>query len=644
VPLQGGYVAKRCPVRAQNDHDLLVDVRRVEVSEAVRARLDAGIAFEGEVVDAILAESVPGSAVSVPPGHAGAMEQATTDAMGRGDGVIVGGSLPNDLNARRTGRPDVLVRVGSEPGPDGRWRYIPADIKHHSLAASHSKRSTTWSSLGRMDPLDPNVEPGTDLKATYLRDDGFQLAHYWRMLEAVDRTPDAAVLAPIGGIIDRGHVVRWIDLAEPRFTRWWSDELVSLLDWYDFEFAFRLDVIARTLQRNDQPALPRAVTPVQVPECGSCPWHKVCERELDQTDHVSLLPRTTWETFVHHRRHGLISRRAMAELDWRTAWVMQGSSASDTVYDLSSLHRSAETVPAETAITALVGKRSRTLLQRLADTGIHTAGDVAALDPRTAALPAKGAGHLPTLIDQARAAVSDRPFRTRGCTQIDVPRADIEIDLDMENTADGVYLWGTLTTLRSAAGTGAIAEGYEPLIDWDDPPGRAPGAEARLLQRLQSWLAERRAFALAHGLTIRIYCWSGAEAAQIRRVVRTSATTDDDDAVDRTPTKEWADELLSPPLWVDLFDVFRDQVITGGGAGLKLIAPLAGFAWRDDDPGGDQSQLWYRQAIDDPDPLVRTALRQRLLDYNEDDVNATQAIRNWLDREGRSFPSVEDWT
>jgi predicted RecB family nuclease len=388
--------------------------------------------------------------------------------------------------------------------------------------------------------------------------------------------------------------------------------------------------------------MPRAVTPVQVPECGTCPWRKVCAHELAASDHVSLLPRTTWETFVHHRRHDLVSRRDMAQLDWPTAWVMQGTQPSDTSYDLSTLHAAAAGFAADSAIADVVGKRSRTLLGRLGDVGIRTAGDVTRLDRRTAALPPKGAGHFPTLIDQARAAVSSRPHRARGCTEIEVPRADVEIDLDMENTADGVYLWGTLTTLRSAAAVGVIPDGYEPLIDWDDPTGTTPGAEARLLLRLQTWLDERQSLARGHGLTLRIYCWSGAEAAQIRRVVRSAPSGYP--AMDGALTPTWADELLSSPLWVDLFEVFRTQVVTGGGAGLKLIAPLAGFAWRDEDPGGDQSQLWYRMALDDPDAEVRDAMRQRLLDYNEDDVNATLAIREWLDRDGSTFPPIDDWT
>ena len=51
----------------------------------------------------------------------------------------------------------------------------------------------------------------------------------------------------------------------------------------------------------------------------------------------------------------------------------------------------------------------------------------------------------------------------------------------------------------------------------------------------------------------------------------------------------------------------------------------AGFAWRDEDPGGLQSQLWFEQAV-----AGDRAAEERLLAYNEDDVRATKAIRSWL--------------
>lgn len=84
------------------------------------------------------------------------------------------------------------------------------------------------------------------------------------------------------------------------------------------------------------------------------------------------------------------------------------------------------------------GKRAR--LTRLAELGMTTVGDVERLDRRVAALSGVAVGYLPGLIDQARAAVAGRAFRARGVDRIEVPRADVEVDVDMENCEVGVYL------------------------------------------------------------------------------------------------------------------------------------------------------------------------------------------------------------
>lgn len=58
----------------------------------------------------------------------------------------------------------------------------------------------------------------------------------------------------------------------------------------------------------------------------------------------------------------------------------------------------------------------------------------------------------------------------------------------------------------------------------------------------------------------------------------------------------------------------------------------AGFRWRDEEPGGLASIMWFTQAVTDEDPTVREAARVRVLQYNEDDVRATLALREWFDR------------
>jgi predicted RecB family nuclease len=84
---------------------------------------------------------------------------------------------------------------------------------------------------------------------------------------------------------------------------------------------------------------------------------------------------------------------------------------------------------------------------------------------------------------------------------------------------------------------------------------------------------------------------------------------------------EW---LFEPPRAVDLYgDVVmqavewptRDQSI-------KTLAKYLGFAWRDTDPSGAASIAWFDRWCREGSPEIR----QRILDYNEDDCRATRVL------------------
>ena len=49
---------------------------------------------------------------------------------------------------------------------------------------------------------------------------------------------------------------------------------------------------------------------------------------------------------------------------------------------------------------------------------------------------------------------------------------------------------------------------------------------------------------------------------------------------------------------------------------------------------------WYESARDAGDDA--TAWRQRILDYNEDDCRATQALRDWLNGAARDLAHRDD--
>ena len=66
------------------------------------------------------------------------------------------------------------------------------------------------------------------------------------------------------------------------------------------------------------------------------------------------------------------------------------------------------------------------------------------------------------------------------------------------------------------------------------------------------------------------------------------------------------------------------------GKGLKRIAPVAGFAWRDPEASGENSMRWYRDAVGWTARAPDAGQRARLLEYNADDVAATATLRDWM--------------
>lgn len=259
------------------------------------------------------------------------------------------------------------------------------------------------------------------------------------------------------------------------------------------------------------------------------------------------------------------------------------------------------------------------------------AGLAAAPAPVLAALELPGISPV-AIRTRARARAAGTPL-VRRTAEVRIPRADVELDVDMESYLDdGAYLWGTLLSGPGLARLD-LAPGYRPFVTWrplpDADEGRAFGA-------FWTHLIGVREQARVAGLSFAAYCYSRqAEERWMRSApVRFAGTPG-------VPTAAAVAAFCAGPEWIDLYQLVREQYVVTGSLRLKALAPLAGFAWRDPDPGGENSMAWYRGAIGADGP-AQPRLAARVLEYNEDDVRATLALRRYLGESAVELPTVAD--
>ena len=286
---------------------------------------------------------------------------------------------------------------------------------------------------------------------------------------------------------------------------------------------------------------------------------------------------------------------------WRTAcrtcdWATLCSSELEAVNDVTLLGR--------------VDLDDRTAL---AGDGITTIEEVAALTLDDDRLPDS------SVVLQARARTAGHLLRrNRGGGSLPIPSAPREVDFDIETYNGEIYLAGFLVTVDDVST-------FEPVYDWADPAVGEAGVVAEMFSKLATYTDDE---------TIVLH-WTDYERRTLRQAgERHGLSIPGFDTVD-----DWFDHHA-----IDLCAWARTALISPNGYGLKAIAPLCGFDWRDDDPGGRQSEIWFEHALDGDDEM-----KTRLLAYNEDDVIAQLEIRRWLRAQdnglgpGSSIPSVHNW-
>ncbi|GAA3580564.1 TM0106 family RecB-like putative nuclease [Microlunatus spumicola] len=577
--LLDAWAARSCPVKTQHrfdPRDTPRPVRPAAADDPLALRAEAARRHEAVVLEQLI-DRCRGRVVDLrllAADGADVQAAATRRALLDGVDAVVGGVLPLDVDGHRSGAPDLLVR-GADTA-DGRPTYHPVLVVWHKVlapaptgraaAAEAQDRADTaseggptlpWTTFGQPSPVHLRRRPGLVLRLRSEERDLRQLAHHHRLLQAAG----FGAATPWGGLVGTDPVadgdevgLTWCDLGEPLLRTFdpaveGGYRLETALERYDGAFARRVAVAEAA--RRGEPLL----EPVVVRECASCPWWEGCRSRLDDDD-VSL-----------RIDRGALDRTEVEALRDLGAGTVHALAAADL--DVL-LPRYLERVP----------RRSH------AESRLRTAAR------------------------RARLLEGGVPFVRETSGPIAVRGAEVEVDLDIESSAEGrVYLWGFWVERPDRGEGPGTYVAFAGFRDLDDD------AETALAVEAFTWLRGL----VEEGASVAVYHYSSYEPNQIDALARRSGH----------PVLAWASAYAREG-FVDLFEVVKEHWFGVSGLGLKLVAAHAGFAWRDDDPGGLNSQGWFADAVHGPSPEARASAEARVLAYNEDDVLATRHVRAWL--------------
>lgn len=597
-----------CPVKTRNRFDETVVVpTRSDSRSAGRADLSAVTELtsaSGEarkrVLDALA--GWPGAVDLRPrtdrptPGRNAAA--ATVEAVGRCAPLIVSPRLPDDPAGHRTGSPDILVL---ESSPDGATGYRPVILARHrvlqSTGGEHTLEASMLRDLGGSIRL-PGIRLRTGREADLLR-----LAHYWRILQALGWQASGA---PVAGVIGTDRID-----TRPGRGRGLPGNSAAAQTSHAGDVGWRLVHAGRGgIIRGGEPLIAWADldarmvrTFARTAERG---WrlHSALERydhEFGFRLHVARLAMTR-EPNPDTPEPGV--RPVVTEECETCRWWPACRPRLDK-NDLSLRIDKARLDAREISVLAAMGIST---IDQLA------AADLDALAPDYLPEVSHRSGAEQRLRLAARRAsllVHGEQLQRTTSGPLELPPPGWSIDLDIETSVrDRVYLWGFLVNdPQDPAGSHYVHFSRFSVLD--------EAAEQELAEQAMGWLATQ----LSAHPGARVYHYSDFEVVHIRRIAAASGL----------PGTVRVARHYTRSSFFDLFPVVRRNFFGAHGLGLKALAQYgAGFNWRDEEPGGLNSQHWFAAAVTAEDEEKRRQLRRRVLEYNEDDTRATRELRAWL--------------
>lgn len=214
-----------------------------------------------------------------------------------------------------------------------------------------------------------------------------------------------------------------------------------------------------------------------------------------------------------------------------------------------------------------------------------------------------------------------------------LPEADIEIDIDLENSmealresgidepigVDRLYLYGFGIHDRTKN-----KDWHTAVIDTYFDYSNTEEGEFEVLSKMWNRLQSEIIKAEKAGLSIKIFHYASHEFTWWKRFATRYV------GKQGVPTLNEL-EVFKVNYLVDLFPIARMISFPTMSYSIKDLAPLAGFEWDVDKAGGANSLLKFRTATDSAADLnARDEAIAWLDSYNRDDVRATFAVRNYI--------------
>jgi predicted RecB family nuclease len=234
---------------------------------------------------------------------------------------------------------------------------------------------------------------------------------------------------------------------------------------------------------------------------------------------------------------------------------------------------------------------------------------------------------------RARVKKTEVPELLDPSTPVVIPEADIEIDIDLENSMealreleidepigeDRLYLYGFGIHDRTISKDwqSAVIDTYSNYSNTED-------GEFEVMSKMCNRLQQEILKAENSGKSIKIFHYSPHEFTWWKKFANRFVGRPG------VPTLNELEEFKISYL-VDLYPIAQKFAFPAKSYSIKDLAPLAKFEWSVPMAGGANSLFKYKDAINETlDQSVRDEAIEWLDAYNRDDVRATFAVRNYL--------------